>query len=111
MTELGYRSSEASLIGSLQSFLIFFATGAAGPLYDAGYYRHILVIGSSTLVLGVFLQSISTQYWHFILTQSICVGLGGGLISFLGPTILATYFNQHLALASGIGASGGGVAG
>ncbi|KAF5019125.1 hypothetical protein F66182_8894 [Fusarium sp. NRRL 66182] len=111
VSELGFSPSRASLIGSLQSFLVMFANGIAGPLYDAGYCRHILVIGAGTIVMGTFLQSISQHYWHFILTQGICVGFGGGLVAFLGPTILATYFKQNLALASGIGASGGGVAG
>ncbi|KPM39362.1 hypothetical protein AK830_g7195 [Neonectria ditissima] len=109
--ELGYDASRASMIGSLQSFLIFFTTALAGPLYDAGYHRHILVIGASGVVFGTFMQSISKEYWHFILAQSICVGTGGGLISFLGPTVLATYFKKHLALASGIGSSGSGIAG
>ncbi|KAH6970327.1 putative monocarboxylate permease [Fusarium avenaceum] len=111
VSKLGYDSSLASLIGSVQSFLVMFANGIAGPLYDAGYYRHILVVGAAAIVTGTLLQSISKQYWHFVLTQGICVGLGGGLIAFLGPTILATYFQKKLPLASGIGASGGGVAG
>lgn len=109
--QLGFAAPEAAAIGSVQSFLMFFGTFLAGPLYDAGYYRYILVAGFFLVTFGTFMQSISTQVWHFILSQSICIGLGGGIIAMLGTSMLSTYFTTKLPLASGIGTTGSGIAG
>ena len=108
---LGDSVPKASLIGSVQSFLIFFGPLLAGPLYDAGYYRYLLVIGSVAVVIGTFMQSLSNQFWQLILSQSICIGFGGGIIAFIGPSILSTYFTDKLSLASGIGQTGSSIAG
>lgn len=90
---------------------MFFGAFLAGPLYDAGYYRYVLVTGSILITFGTFMQSISTQMWHFVLSQSICIGLGGGIISMLGTSMLSTYFTSKLPIASGIGTTGSGIAG
>ncbi|PCG99407.1 Major facilitator superfamily domain, general substrate transporter [Penicillium occitanis (nom. inval.)] len=109
--QLGFDAPKAAAIGSVQSFLMFFGAFLAGPLYDAGYYRYVLVTGSILITFGTFMQSISTQMWQFVLSQGICIGLGGGIISMLGTSMLSTYFTSKLPFASGIGTTGSGIAG
>ncbi|KAJ2895991.1 Major facilitator superfamily domain general substrate transporter [Zalerion maritima] len=104
-------TTQASSIGSVQSFLLLFTSVIGGPLYDSGLYKPLLLVGSSLVVLGTFTQSLSTQFYQLLLSQGIAVGFGGGLFGFLGPSILSTYFTSKLPLASGVGALGGGVAG
>lgn len=110
-TEFEFDPSRASLIGGIQTFLLFFASGIAGPLYDAGYTRFLVIAGAIFIVLGTMMQSLCIQYWQFILAQSLCIGLGGGLISSLTPAILATYFTSLYPLTVGIAGSGTGIGG
>lgn len=109
--QLGFDAPKAAAIGSVQSFLMFFGAFLAGPFYDAGYYRYVLITGSIFITFGTFMQSISTQMWHFVLAQGICIGFGGGIISMLGISMLSTYFTSKLPIASGIGTTGSGIAG
>ncbi|KAK1255572.1 hypothetical protein MKX08_009567 [Trichoderma sp. CBMAI-0020] len=103
--------SRASLIGGIQSFLLFFANCAAGPLYDGGHTRLLVVVGTILIVFGTMMQSLCTEYWQFILAESLLIGFGGGLTSFLSPTVLSTYFTTLYPLAQGIAASGAGIGG
>lgn len=103
--------SRASLIGGIQTFLLFFASGAAGPLYDAGHSRFLVTAGALLIVFGTMMQSLCKEYWQFVLAESICIGLGGGLTSFLAPAVLSTYFTSLYPLAVGIAASGTGIGG
>ncbi|KAH8897910.1 MFS general substrate transporter, partial [Thozetella sp. PMI_491] len=107
----GLATTQASVIGSVQSFLLLFTSVIGGPLYDSGLYKYLLMAGSSLVVLSTFSQSLSSQFYQLLLSQGVGVGFGGGLVGFLGPTILSTYFSTKLPFASGLGALGGGVAG
>ncbi|KAM0245962.1 hypothetical protein ACHAQJ_010397 [Trichoderma viride] len=89
----------------------FSLIGAAGPLYDAGYTRFLVIAGAILIVFGTMMQSLCTQYWQFILAESLCIGLGGGLTSFLSPAVLSTYFTSLYPLTQGIAASGAGIGG
>lgn len=108
---LRFSPSRASLIGGLQTFLLFFATAFAGPLYDAGYTRLLVAAGAVLIVFGTMMQSLCSEYWQFILAESLLIGFGGGLTSFLSPTVLSTYFTTLYPLAQGIAASGAGIGG
>ena len=55
------------------------------------------------------MTSLGTKYWHFLLAQGICVGLGSGLLAVTSPTILAMFFSKRRLLAGGIASTGGGV--
>lgn len=82
-----------------------------GPIYDAGHFRALLTTGSLLLVLGAVLQSLCTQYWQFILTQGVMVGIGMGCLSILSVAITSLWFTTKLPLANGIAASGSGLGG
>lgn len=52
----------------------------AGRLYDGHGPRLPIVIGTFLHVFGLMMASLSTKYYQFILSQSVCSGLGTSLI-------------------------------
>ncbi|KAH7137200.1 FAD binding domain-containing protein [Dactylonectria estremocensis] len=102
---------QISVVGSLQTFLMVFLGFVVGPLYDAGYFRHLLTAGSLLIVVGTVLQSLCHSLWQFILTQGVLVGVGAGCLSILSVAITSSWFTTKLPLANGIAASGSGFGG
>lgn len=100
-----------SWIGSIQTFLILFVGAIIGPLYDAGFFRALIISGSSLVSFGLMITSISSHYWHFLLSQAFCVGLGTGCIYVPSLAIIPQYFASRRALATGIVTSGGSLGG
>jgi MFS family permease len=82
-----------------------------GPVYDAGYFRHLLTAGSLLIVVGTVLQSLSSKFWQLILTQGVLIGLGAGCLSLLSVAVTSLWFTTKLPLANGIAASGSGFGG
>ena len=80
----------------------------AGPLFDAGHMRLLLVVGTICSVLGMFMTSLCTtgEYWQVILAQGLTTGIGFGCLFIPSVAVLPTYFTKKKALALGIGASG-----
>lgn len=98
--------SSISWIGSVQAFLLMLVGAITGPIYDAGYFRELLLSGSFFVVLGHMMLSLCTKYWEVILAQAFCIGIGTGLLFVPSVAILSTYFNTKLAFAVGLAASG-----
>jgi MFS family permease len=103
--------SDISWIGSLQASLLFFTGVFSGGLYDAGYFRTLVVVGLFLIVSGMFMTSLCYAYWQFLLAQGICVGVGMGLVFLPSAAILSQYFARHRALVLGISSAGSPVAG
>ncbi|KAI1325353.1 monocarboxylate permease-like protein, mch4 [Xylariaceae sp. FL0255] len=99
-------SSNISWIGSIQSFLLQLTGLFAGPLYDRGYLRALLVSGSALTLLGIFTLSVSTQYYQALLAQGFAIGIGSGLLFTPTVSLIPTYFSSHVGLAVGIVSSG-----
>ncbi|KAK0730858.1 major facilitator superfamily domain-containing protein [Lasiosphaeris hirsuta] len=104
-------ASDISWIGSIQAALLCLVGLISGPLFDAGYFRHTLVGGLFLIIFGMFMTSLCTVYWQFVLAQGICVGLGMGLTFLPSAAIISQYFSRHRALALGISSAGSPVAG
>ncbi|KAL4942158.1 hypothetical protein BDV06DRAFT_167233 [Aspergillus oleicola] len=104
-------SSTIAWVGSLQSFLLMLFGVVTGPLFDAGYFRALLGFGTIMLPFGLMMTSISTEYWHFILAQGICIGLACGTLFVPAIAILPQYFRQKRGLANGIAATGSSIGG
>jgi MFS family permease len=83
----------------------------AGPIYDAGYFRALLLVGSFMLVFGHMMLSLCHAYWQVLLSQAFCVGIGAGLIYVPSVAILSTYFSTKIGTAIGIAASGSSLGG
>ncbi|KAF2025968.1 MFS general substrate transporter [Setomelanomma holmii] len=99
-------ASAISWIGSIQAFLLLMVGALTGPLYDAGYFRSLLIGGSIMLVLGQMMLSLCHAYWQVLLAQAFCIGIGTGMLFIPGVAILSTYFSTKIGLAIGIAASG-----
>jgi MFS family permease len=104
-------SSDISWIGSLQACLLLIIGVISGPLYDAGYFRHLLFAGVFLIVFGMMMTSLCTQYWQVVLAQGVCVGFGQGFIFIPSVAIVSQYFTTRKALAQGIASSGSSLAG
>ncbi|KAI9873874.1 MAG: hypothetical protein M1823_007815, partial [Watsoniomyces obsoletus] len=105
-------SSNISWIGTMGTFLLILVGVISGPLFDLGYFRSMLYLGAAIETVGVFLMSLSTQYWHIFLTQGVMLGLGNGLLYLPGLALVSRSFTKHRAVAMGIttcGAPTGGV--
>ncbi|RHZ52014.1 hypothetical protein CDV55_104042 [Aspergillus turcosus] len=104
-------SSSIAWIGSLQSFLLMLFGVVTGPLFDAGYFRGLVTFGTIVLPFGLMMTSISSQYWHLILCQGICIGLAAGCLFVPSVAILPQYFKRKRAFANGLAASGSSIGG
>ncbi|EJT82549.1 hypothetical protein GGTG_02522 [Gaeumannomyces tritici R3-111a-1] len=103
--------STISWIGSVQVFLTFCVGALSGRLLDAGLFTPTFICGTILQLLGVFLMSVSTQFWHLVLTQGVLTGLGGGLVFTPAMGLIATYFVKRRAVAVGLATTGNSVGG
>ncbi|TLD26912.1 hypothetical protein PspLS_04806 [Pyricularia sp. CBS 133598] len=99
-------SSSISWIGSVQGALLMMVSFVSGPLYDAGYFRHLIFVGLGLVVLGQFLTSLCSVYWQVLLAQGVMSGIGMGLSFLPSAAILAQYFRRQRALVLGISSTG-----
>ncbi|KAJ5947533.1 MFS general substrate transporter [Penicillium verhagenii] len=106
-----HSSSDIAWIGSIQACLLLFIGAITGPLYDYGYFRHLLAAGTFLIVFGMMMVSICTEFSHFVLAQGIVVGLGAGCLFIPSVAVLPLYFRSHLAFSIGVAGSGSGVGG
>ncbi|EEH34837.2 hypothetical protein PAAG_05884 [Paracoccidioides lutzii Pb01] len=99
--------SAISWIGTTEGFLLFLVGVIAGPIFDKGYLRFLIVTGSFCVVFGLMMTSLSTEYYQLFLAQGVLVGIGCAFLFVPSVAIVATYFTTKRALANGITASGG----
>jgi MFS family permease len=69
------------------------------------------VIGTLLHVFGLMMVSLCTEYYQFILAQSVCSATGASFLFFAGVTAVATWFERHRALALGITVAGSSLGG
>lgn len=105
------RASNISWIGSLQAFLLVLGGVVTGPLFDYGYLRTLVLLGSFLSVFGMMMTSLCTHYWQILLAQGLVVGLGNGMIFLSSIAILPMYFTTKRAMVQGIAASGSSLGG
>lgn len=103
--------SAISWVGSVQIFLLFAIGSVSGRATDAGYFRAMFFTGSFLQLVGIFMTSLSTQYWQLFLTQGICTGIGNGLLFTPALACISTYFSKKRGLALAIAASGNATGG
>lgn len=104
-------ASNISWIGSTQAFLLLLVGVLTGPLYDAGYFRHLIITGAILIPLGFMMTSLTHTYWQVMLAQAFLIGLGNGCVFVPSVAILPQYFSTRKALANGIAASGSSIGG
>ncbi|KAL7810771.1 MFS general substrate transporter [Trichoderma aethiopicum] len=101
--------SSISWIGSVQVFCLMSVGALIGPLYDAGHCRALLAAGTLLVPLGFMLASVSTRYWHVLLAQGVCLGLGTCCLSIPSIAIVPMYFRRRRARAMGLATVGSGL--
>lgn len=104
-------SSDISWIGSLAAFMLLITGCVAGPIYDRGYLRALLIVGSFLVVFGNMMLSLCKSYWQVVLAQGITIGLGTGILFIPCVAVLPQYFKKKLGLAVGIAAVGSSLGG
>jgi MFS family permease len=98
-------------IGAVQSFVLLLVGVFVGPIYDRGYFKWLLVIGSFLIVFGHMMLSLCTTFWQCLLAQGFVVGIGAGCLFVPGVAIMPTYFSSKIGLAIGLAASGSSTGG
>lgn len=93
----------------LLAILLYSLTRMSPPRTEERSF--IAVFGTILTLLGMFMASLSTQYWQLFLAQGICVGLGAGCLFCPALAIVSTYFSSRKMLAIGICACGSATGG
>ena len=104
-------SSNISWVGAIQSYMMLFIGFLSGPIYDRGYFRELILVGSFGIVFGHMMLSLCHTFWQVILAQGFIVGIGGGCLFIPCIAILPSYWSTKLGLAVGISAAGASVGG
>lgn len=104
--------SNISWIGSIQAFMLLIIGGfVTGPIFDAGYLRAMVLVGSFASVFGMMMTSICKEYWQIILAQGLVVGFGSGCMLLPSVAVMPQYFTKRRAFATGIAAAGSSIGG
>ncbi|KAI0839707.1 MFS general substrate transporter [Hypoxylon sp. FL0890] len=106
-----YTSSNISWIGTTQGFLLCIVGIVSGPLYDKGYIRPLLYVGTTLNVLGLLATSFAYQYQWVLLSYGVALGLGCGVLYVPAQAIIQAYFSKKGPLATGIAMSGSSIGG
>ncbi|KAI9162916.1 MFS monocarboxylate transporter [Paramyrothecium foliicola] len=109
--ELSMPASTISWVGSIQICLIYLVGTFSGRAFDAGYFWATIIIGSLLQLIGIFMTSVSTQYWQFLLAQGVCQGLGAGIVFTPVVANTSTYFVKKRVTAISLAASGAATGG
>lgn len=108
---LGVVPSAVSWIGTTQAFLLLVIGIISGRASDAGLVHEAVFAGTFLIVFGIFMASLSTQYYQLFLSQGVCVGLGMGILYMIGISVPGSYFKEKKSLAVAIISSGAGSGG
>ncbi|ORY92799.1 major facilitator superfamily domain-containing protein [Leucosporidium creatinivorum] len=104
-------ASTISWIGSTALGIEFCFAFVAGPLFDRGYFRILMITGSVGFAVCVFMTSLCHSFWQSFLTQAIGLGISMGLVYIPSVSVLNHYFLRRRALAMGIAMSGASLGG
>jgi MFS family permease len=107
----GISPSTLSWIGSVQSTFVTIMGLVTGPLTDRGYLRPVMISGHFLVVFGMFMLSNATEYWHVMLCQGFCVGLGAGAINIPAFAIISSKFTTRRPIALGCASTGASIGG
>lgn len=102
-------ASKISWIGAVNAFFLISTGVIAGPLFDRGFLRHLMVVGCILAVFGTMMLSLCTQYYQILLSQGFLSGIGSGLIYVPALSLVNTNFTTKRAIAMGVVTSGASI--
>lgn len=108
---LNLEPSAVSWIGSIQMLGHFSLGILTGRMFDAGYFYHTVILGMLLSATGMFMTSLCSEYWQFMMTQGVMNGLGNGMQFAPSLALVSTYFQNRRTVALAIVSSGSGVGG
>ena len=108
-----YNTSPAmiDLIGTIAVSLMMIGGPFAAAWIKAFSPRTVTMLGGLVFSLGLVLASFGTQYWHFLLSQGVMMGIGTCMTYMPAVTIAPGWYDKRRGLAMGIILSGTGVGG
>ena len=56
--------SQISWVGSIQGFLLLFGGALVGPVYDAGYFFYLNVVGNLFVVFGLMMTRYGNRKYN-----------------------------------------------
>ncbi|KAJ9487113.1 hypothetical protein VN97_g6212 [Penicillium thymicola] len=104
-------SSDISWVGSIAAFMLLFVGLFVGPIYDRGYLRTLLIVGSLMIAFGHMMLSLCSEFWQVVLAQGFVVGIGTGCLFVPCVAIIPQYFTTKMGAAMGAAASGSALGG
>lgn len=72
---------------------------------------YLMVFGAFLSTLGIFMLSLSTQYWQIFLTQGLCIGFGCGMLFVPSMALISRSFVKKRSIAVGLTTCGAPVGG
>ncbi|KAJ7714082.1 major facilitator superfamily domain-containing protein [Mycena metata] len=108
-----YSPAEIAWIGSCQIAIQFVLGLPVGKLFDAGYFHHLMIVGSIIYCFSLWALSLAkpNQYYLIFLTQGVGMGIGLGLTFLPALAVTAHHFSRRRGLAMGIMTSGASIGG
>ncbi|EXF75530.1 major facilitator superfamily transporter [Colletotrichum fioriniae PJ7] len=106
-----YPSSTVAWITSLQVWAMTFMGVIFGRLYDTFGPKYLLYCGTVVYVFGLMMTSLSTQYYQFILAQSLVSSIGSSACFNACMSSVTSWFFRRRAAAFGIMVSGSSLGG
>lgn len=103
--------SQVSWVFSAFVFSNSFLTGQVGHLFDCYGPHYLAIPGAVLLVLGLFMTSLSVEYYQFFLSFSVCCGVGSVLVLTPEISIISHWFNRRRGAAIGIATMSGSLGG
>lgn len=107
----GYSDGTVGWIFGVYACLTFFCGAQIGPIFDAKGPRFLVLGGSILIIASLVALAFCTQYWHFMVTIGIFIGIGTSMV--FNPAIAAIghYFYRRRGEATGIATTGGSFGG
>jgi len=78
---------------------------------DGGFFFAVYRTGCVCVILGIFMTSLGTQYWHIFVSQGLLCGIGSGMLFCPSIALCSTYFQKRRSLVLGMVASGSATGG
>ncbi|CRJ81795.1 hypothetical protein BN1708_001974 [Verticillium longisporum] len=106
-----YSASEVSWITSMQVWCMTFSGAIFGRVYDSYGPRPLLIGGTIVYVFGLMMTSLATEYYQFILAQSLVSSMGSSAAFNASLASVSSWFFRRRAAALGIMVSGSSLGG
>ncbi|OAX32778.1 MFS general substrate transporter [Rhizopogon vinicolor AM-OR11-026] len=95
-------------IGALPLFLTLNIALISGPLYDRGWFYHLMIVGSSLQSLSLFTLSLAKpgQFYSVLMIQGVLAGIGIGLTYAPSVALISQHFSKRRTLVMSLVVSG-----